>query len=46
VVTEIIYLYLSALETEDDKIQFEDIYNRYKQQMYSIAYSILNNEAD
>lgn len=46
VVTEIIYLYLSALETEDDKIQFEDIYRKYKNRMYKFAISILHNNED
>lgn len=35
-----------VLVDEDDLPKFEDIYTKYKQQLYSIAYKILNNEQD
>ena len=38
-----IYIYLSVLDTGDDKNLFEDLYLKYRQSMYTIAYSILNN---
>lgn len=41
-----INIYLSVLETDEDRIQFQDIYIKYKQKMYSIAYGILHNTAD
>jgi len=46
VVTEMIYIYLSALETDEDRIQFEDIYRKYKNRMYKFAISILHNKED
>lgn len=41
-----INLYLSVLETEEDKTQFEELYMKYKKKMYSIAYGILHNVED
>lgn len=41
-----IYIYLSVLDTGDDKNLFEDLYLKYRQSMYTIAYSILNNIED
>ena len=41
-----IYIYLSALETDEDRIQFEDIYRKYKNRMYKFAISILHNNED
>lgn len=41
-----INLYLSVLETDDDKNQFEQLYIKYKDKMYSIAYGILHNIED
>lgn len=41
-----INLYLSVLETEDEKSKFEELYIKYKDKMYSIAYKILNNRED
>ncbi len=38
--------YLSVLETDEDKNQFEELYLKYKKKMYSIAYGILNNVED
>ena len=35
-----------ALVDDDDLPQFEEIYTQYKQQLYGIAYKILNNEQD
>ena len=37
-------LYLSLIETDEDKIKFEDIFNSYKKTMYYIANSILKDE--
>ncbi len=41
-----INLYLSVLETEEEKNRFEELYVKYKNKMYSIAYKILNNKED
>ncbi|MDE6424817.1 MAG: RNA polymerase sigma factor [Ruminococcus sp.] len=41
-----INIYLSALDTAEDKAEFEDLYIKYKQRMYAIAYKILHNIAD
>lgn len=41
-----INIYLSILETDQKKSQFEELYIKYKNRMYSIAYSILNNKED
>lgn len=41
-----INIYLSALETAQDKSEFEDLYIKYKQRMYAIAYKILHNVED
>ena len=38
------FLYLSLIETEEDKIKFEAIFNNYKKTMYYIANSILKDE--
>lgn len=35
-----------ALVDDEDLPKFEDIYTEYKQQLYSIAYKILNNKQD
>ena len=37
-------LFLSALETEDERISFEDIYNENKNILYNCAFSILRDE--
>ena len=37
------FLYLSLIETEEDKIKFEAIFNNYKKTMYYIANSILKD---
>jgi len=42
----VIGFYLALLETEEDKNRFEKLYRMFKQDMYSIAYSILNNKED
>jgi RNA polymerase sigma-70 factor (ECF subfamily) len=39
-------VYLSMLETEEDKNRFEQLYLMYKQDMYAIAYDILRNKED
>lgn len=39
-------IYLSALETTEDKAEFEDLYIKYRQKMYAVAYSILHNVED
>lgn len=41
-----INIYLSVLDTDEDKAEFEDLYVKYKQRMYSVAYSILHNVED
>lgn len=33
-------LYLSMLETDEDKQNFEQLYIRYAQNMYAVAYNI------
>ena len=38
------FLYLSLIETEEDKIKFKAIFNNYKKTMYYIANSILKDE--
>lgn len=35
---------LSLIDDEEDKIIFENIYNKYKNRIYKIVYSILHNE--
>ncbi|MGL5714213.1 MAG: RNA polymerase sigma factor [Paraclostridium sp.] len=37
-------LYLSLIDTEEDKIKFEEIFNSYKKTMYYVANSILKDE--
>ena len=39
-------MYMSLIDNEDDKIKFEDIYNKYKKMMFWIANQILNDERD
>lgn len=39
-------IYLSALNTDEDKALFEQLYIKYRQDMYAIAYSILRNKED
>lgn len=39
-------LYLSMIETPDDKVKFERIYNRYRNLMYHVAYKVLSNHYD
>lgn len=41
-----INIYLSALETAEDKAEFENLYMQYKQKMYAVAYKILHNVED
>lgn len=41
-----IYFYLSVLDTEEEKNRFEQLYIKYKNKMYWIAYKILNNRED
>ncbi|MGN1303636.1 MAG: RNA polymerase sigma factor [Oscillospiraceae bacterium] len=38
--------YLALLDTAEEKSRFEELYIKYKQDMYSIAYSILHNAED
>lgn len=38
-----LFMYLSLLESPDEKSRFEDIYTNYKQAMYYTAYNILND---
>ncbi len=37
---------LSMLDSEDDKRSFEELYYKYRQGMYSVAYSVLHNKED
>ena len=39
-------MYMSLIDNEDDKIKFEDIYNKYKKMMFWIANQILKDERD
>ena len=39
-------LYLSMVDTPEEKDLFEKMYYEYKQDMYAVAYSILNNVED
>lgn len=39
-------MYMSLIDNEDDKIKFEDIYNKYKKMMFWIASQILTDERD
>lgn len=41
-----INIYLSAFETAQDKSEFEDLYKKYRQKMYAVAYKILHNVED
>ncbi len=41
-----INIYLSVLDTAEDKAEFEDLYVKYKQRMYAVAYKILHNIED
>lgn len=38
--------YLAILETDEEKSKFEELYIKYKKNMYSVAYSILHNVED
>lgn len=39
-------IYLSMIETPDDKAKFERIYNRYRNLMYHVAYKVFGNHYD
>ena len=39
-------LYMSFIDSEDDREKFEIIYNEYRKRMVSTAYSILHNHED
>ena len=41
-----IEIYLSVLETQEDKDKFEEWYRLYRGSMYNIAFSILHNNED
>lgn len=41
-----IALYLSLIDTEENRIKFEDIYNKYINQMIAYSISILHNHHD
>ncbi len=41
-----ISFYLSILDNDEDKKQFETLYIKYRQEMYAIAYSIIHNKED
>ena len=40
------FVYLSLIQSEDDKTKFEVIYHTYKNLMFHVAFGILNNEHD
>lgn len=39
-------VYLQMIETDEDKVRFERVYNAYRGLMYYVAYGILKNEED
>ncbi len=39
-------MYLAVISDDDDKRYFEELYLKYRQDMYRIAYSILHNKED
>ena len=39
-------VYLSILDTQEEKDLFEELYIEYRQEMYGLAYKILNNKED
>lgn len=39
-------LYLAMFDNEESKSEFEQLYTKYAQDMYAIAYSILKNKED
>lgn len=41
-----INVYLTVLNTDEDKIKFEEMYIKYKQRLYKLSYSILHNKED
>lgn len=41
-----INFYLSMLNTEEDKSRFEELYIKYRQRMYGLAFGVLKNKAD
>jgi RNA polymerase sigma-70 factor (ECF subfamily) len=41
-----LFIYLSMIETQEDTDKFTEIYNKHKSTMHSIAFSILKNTQD
>lgn len=41
-----IAMYMSFIDSEDDREKFEIIYHEYRKRMVSVAYSILHNNED
>ena len=39
-------IYLQMIDTEEERSEFEQIYNLYRNLMYHVAYQILNNSED
>lgn len=39
-------VYLSLIDSEQGRLTFEKIYNTYRKQMFMVAYSLLQNNAD
>lgn len=39
-------MYMSFIDSEDDREKFEIIYHEYRKRMFSVAYSILHNNED
>lgn len=38
--------FLETLETSEDKLKFEELYKKYRNSMYAVAWKILHNERD
>ena len=38
--------YLAALDTDEDKSEFEKLYTEHRQTMYKVAFAVLNNPED
>lgn len=41
-----IAMYMSFIDSDDDREKFEIIYHEYRKRMVSVAYSILHNNED
>lgn len=43
---ELIAMYMTVIDNDDDKSAFEKLYKEYRREMYGIAYSILHKKED